>query len=177
MEGRSRAEPLEEWQEARQLWGDKLVPISPGLVGRNISDFTRTFLMNAGLPGKGPLGVTFYHDERLLDLHSVGATGYLAIGEDYGTILGMKIETGEMWSLDPREECPSRFVNSRLSDFVLFLGVYGSRAKDRQHASDEQHEVIVQEMRRQFISRDPRALDHVEHWWSLIFEQMSHGLL
>ncbi len=79
--------------------------------------------------------------------------------------------------MNPSEEYNPRFVNSRLSCFISFLGIYDSRSDDRERASDEQHEVIVQEIRRQFISRDACALDDVEKWWSLVLEQMSQGLL
>lgn len=179
MQEGSRAEPQKEWQEVRQLWGDKLAPISPDLVKWNISDPTKGFLMDVGLPRKGPLalGVIFYHDERLLGLRSIAGVDYLALGYDYGTILGIKLGTDEVWAVDPDKESLPRFVNSRLSAFVLFLAIYDSRGHDRQHASDEEDEVIVQEMRQQFISRDPHAFDDVENWWSLVFEQMSYGML
>lgn len=165
------------WQEIRQLWGDKLVSIPSDLMVLDISDFTRSFLMDVGLPTEGPGDIIFYHDERLFDLLSIGATDYLAVGHDYGTSFGIKRGTDELWAVDPRGELRSRFVNSRLSDFALFLAIYDSQGPDRQQASDEEDEVIVQEMRLQLISRDPRALDDVDNWWSLVLEQMSHGLL
>jgi len=134
-------------------------------------------LIDVGLPTDGPLGVTFYDDEQLLSPLSIRGADYLLLGYDYGTILGVKAGTDEIWAVNPSEEYNPRFVNSRLSCFISFLGIYDSRSDDRERASDEQHEVIVQEIRRQFISRDACALDDVENWWSLVLEQMSQGLL
>lgn len=175
----SEADPGEEWREVRQLCTGKLVPIPPELVRGDCPDSIRSSLIDIGLPKEGPpaSGVTFYHDRRLLDTPSAGRADYLTIGYDYGTILSLKLKTGEIWAVDPNGRTPPRFVNSRLSDFILFLAVYDSYGHERQRASDEEDESIVQEIRRRFTARDPRALDDQENWWSLILEQMSYGLL
>jgi len=165
------------WREVRRLWDGKLAPIPPGLIGPTVSDCPRSFLVDVGLPTDGPLGVTFYDNERLLSSLSIGGADYLLLGYDYGTILSVKAGTDEIWSVNPSGEYHPRFVNSRLSYFIAFLGIYDSRSDDRERASDEQHDVIVQEIRRQFISRDACALDDMESWWSLVLEQMSQGLL
>ncbi len=85
----SRAQPSEErvWREIRRLWGNKLAPIPQDLVDADASESTRSLLTHVGLPTDGPLGVTFFLDERLLDPLSAGGDDYLMLGHDYGTAL------------------------------------------------------------------------------------------
>jgi hypothetical protein len=163
-------------QEARRLWGDNIAPISSDAIAENISDGTRWFLTNVGLPTDSPFAVNFYHDEQLLEPVSVGQTEFLALGEDHGTVLGVRAGTDELWTVHPAGIIPQRFVNSRLSAFILFLGLYVSRRRDLEEASDDETLVaLVQEIREQFTSRDAPALADPENWWSLVLEQASEG--
>ncbi len=151
------------------MWEDKLAPIPHGLIESNISDSSRSFLTKVGLPTGCPLLVTFYHDERLLQSISAGGTDYLVMGDDYGTMLGLKGGTDELWAVDPSGNLAATFVNSRICDFVLFLALYEARYESRlPQASTEETEAIIEHLRRHFDSCDRRALEDVDHWWSSV---------
>lgn len=175
----SRAGPLEDevWREARRLWGDKLTPILPNLVGSHVSDSTRSFLTHVGLPTECPLPFTFYHDERLLRPLSMVDADYLVFGDNYGVMFAVKAGTDELRSVYPDEKRPQRFMNSHISLFFTFLGLLASRLQELRQASSGHVDIVVHELRRQFLSRDARALEDAHSWWNLLLEQAIEGFV
>jgi hypothetical protein len=167
-----------EWREVRQLWGAKLTPIPDALIGPNISDSARSFLTKVGLPTGFPFEFTFYHDERLLKPVSVGHGGFLALAEDQNTIIALKVDTEELWSVRPHGMITRRFMNSRLPALIYFIGLYVSRRQDLLSASDEEEvEVLVQEISEQCSSCDAPALADTQSWWSLVLRGASEGFI
>ncbi len=120
--------------------------------------------------------VTFYHDERLLKPLSMGGTNYFVVGDDYGTVLGINLETDELWAVDPNEQLPQCFVNSRVSDFVLFLALWESRQPDLEEATTEGIKGIIRQLRWQFNSRDKHALENVVNWWNDVLNDVIRSL-
>lgn len=151
------------WEELRAAWGpDRLTPIEPErLADTPVSERTKEFLARVGLPRECPLLITFYRDERLLQPLSSRVGRYVLVGDDYGTYLGLRAGKDELWSITESEDKPC-FVNSHLWDFVHLLALYDPRA----YPGFEQQVAV----------RDEKALNHMGCWWSLIVEQMRHGL-
>lgn len=84
-----------------------------------------------------------------------------------------------MWALDPTRTEAATFINSRICDFVDFLGIYMSLYASRpklNEINDADARAIVNELRARFSALDPRALDDVGTWWSLVLEQAEQGL-
>jgi hypothetical protein len=73
-------------------------------------------------------------------------------------------------------ELRRRFINTSLAHFFLFLGLY-EEAGRATHSNAGDAATRASELRAQFNESDPAALGNVDNWWSLILEQMEHGLL
>lgn len=167
---------LERW-DARQWWGDRLVPVSASLVeGPPLGNVTSEFLSGVGFPVECPLEVTLYRDERLLAPLRFRDTDYLVIGDDYGTTLAVESGMDAVWSINP-EEGIFRFVNSNVGHFVDFLGLYQALGEYDQDVSEEQEGALVDDFQAWMRRRDTAAFEDEDHWWSLIVEQVEDGLL
>lgn len=161
-----------------QAFGDNLRPVpEKALAQRDLSPATRSFLTSVGLPRKCPLQVTLYDDDRLLRPFTSAGITYYALGNDYGTTIGIRAKTDETWSFDEEGELPLRFINSRIQQFVAFLALYKLKQPDLQKAGDEEATEIVNELRSQFAALDGRAVEDAENWWSVILEQTQDGFL
>jgi len=107
-----------------------------------------------------------------------GVRKYLKIGTDYGYDIGIVADSGEVLSLSSSGHYPSRFVNSRLEYFVEFLcRVVAARQRFRGLAFETEIHPQVVSLEAELRARDPRAFSDPDHWWSVIFEQMTIGLL
>ena len=107
-----------------------------------------------------------------------GVRKYLKIGTDFGTDIGIVADSGEVLSLSSSGHYPSRFVNSRLEYFVEFLcRVVAARQRFRGLAFETEIHPQVVSLEAELRARDPRAFSDPDHWWSVIFEQMTIGLL
>lgn len=163
-------------EEIRQLWSGQLVPVSSESLPAWLSPETRAFLTGIGLPRDAPLNVTLDLGRQPASF-TVAGTEYLAIGDDYGTQLGIEVGTDEVWSIGPDGALPKRFVNSTVGALVAFLGLYIKYQPALQGASDEEAEEIVAQLRDEFAAVDEAAVDGVENWWSVVLEQTALGLM
>jgi hypothetical protein len=162
----------------RRLWGDRLAPVPPAaVVGRRLSPGTSSFLTEVGLPMESLVEVMFYRDERLLEPVSTGGAEFFGLAEESATVLGVKAGTDEVWSVSPRWRRPHRFVNSRFSLFILFLGLFDSRLVSLREGDEREVDAIVDDLRRNFVAYDARALDDTKNWWSLVLEQAGEGFV
>jgi hypothetical protein len=97
------------------------------------------------------------------------------VGHDGATHL--VIAAGEVLSLDPAGVLPRRLVNRSVNQFVDSLAglraTWAMRADLDEAASHRQ----VVHLRETLRNIDPEAIDDPESWWSVILEQMAHGLL
>jgi hypothetical protein len=64
-----------------------------------------------------------------------------------------------------------RFINTGIAHFVLFLGLYEAQYDNREPVA------IAGELRAQFDESDLFALANEDNWWSVVLEQVGHGLL
>lgn len=163
----------------RELWADGLAPatVSHAQFQDLVPASTLRLLADPGIPSDCPLDVTLYPDQRLLQsVPSAAGTTYLMVGDDFGTTLGITPAVGELWSFEPDEDAPARFVNSSLDAFVLFLGLYEKNGNTAS-LGDRERAAAVERLSREMASYDPAALEDEEAWWSIILEQRVDGLL
>jgi len=162
------------------FFGSSLIPVSnPTLDHFALPEEMKVFLKSFGLPLEGVDGllIHFYANAEVLvvDIHS--QERFLIIGDDYGTKLGMKENTGEILSIDPNGKLPTRFVNSSILTLLAFLETYSKEQPKLAQASDEEASEIVANMKEKLRTLDARSLDDPENWWSLILEQTEQGLM
>jgi hypothetical protein len=100
------------------------------------------------------------------------------IGSDERTDLRVELDTGRVWSIDPRNELPVRFVNSSVDGLAASIGAYTAYASEVTEAEDERAaRRLVGELRGRIGSIDAAAIADADTWWSLILEQAEEGLL
>lgn len=98
------------------------------------------------------------------------------LGHDGGTFL-VEAEDGSVVSVLPYGEQGERFVNSTRDAFVdsleLLREVWETRAALPEAGAARQ----ARELRDDIAARDGAAVSGEDHWWSLVLEQLEHGLL
>ena len=104
------------------------------------------------------------------------SSGYTVIGNDYGTDICINSK-GEIISLDPEQELPTRFINRDLETFLKFLNIFTAYHMKVREVDEEKQIQILDEMKEEFDKLDSRALDYEDNWWSVILEQMEMGLM
>lgn len=102
--------------------------------------------------------------------------GYTIIGNDYGTDLCIDSK-GEIISLDPDHELPTRFINQDLKSFLKFLDLFTVYYTKIGEAGEEEQLQILEKLKEEFNRIDSRALDYEDNWWSVILEQIEMGLM
>lgn len=102
--------------------------------------------------------------------------GCTVIGNDYGTDICIDSK-GEIISLDPDHELPTRFINQNLNSFLEFLNLFAVYYTKIGEAGEEEQLQILEELKEEFNRIDSRALDYEDNWWSVILEQMEMGLM
>lgn len=103
-------------------------------------------------------------------------SGYTVIGNDYGTDICINSK-GEVISLDPEQELPTRFINRDLDAFLKFLGIFTAYHMEAREADEEKQIQILEDVKAEFNKVDSRALDYEDNWWSVILEQIEMGLM
>lgn len=115
-----------------------------------------------------------YNLTNVVDFRS--PCGYTVIGNDYGTDLCIDSK-GEIISLDPDHELPTRFINQDLNSFFKFLNQFVVYYTKIGEAGEEEQLQILEKLKEEFNRIDSRALDYEENWWSVILEQIEMGLM
>jgi hypothetical protein len=73
---------------------------------------------------------------------------------------------------------PERFVNTDLETFFEFLReVTLARRQVARLDDDEATERILEALQGSLVTRDNLAFADPENWWSVVLEQLTHGLL
>jgi hypothetical protein len=72
-------------------------------------------------------------------------------------------------------------INSDVEHFARFLVLYGDYVRNSRTVSPKEYmeyvEKVVARIERKMRKIDPRALEDVESFWSVIIEQMQDGLI
>src|SRR5690348_10544293 len=153
-----------------------------------LPESSKRFLVNVGLPRKGPLLLEFDFEQDCLQSLSeyVGSRALLGtrgttlrrIGTDYGTQLCLdEAQEGCLVSIDTHGNLPERLVNSSVEQFAACLVVYLKVARawtDRINIDAQQ---LAAQAKVEISAIDANAIASEENWWSLIYEQVRAGLL
>lgn len=161
-----------------EVWGDSLIKISPSLIrGYLISSNTKNFLLSIGLPGDENDLINFYTNPEFHLAYKHLNDRYIVIGDDFGTKICIDEKSDEIFSVDDREELPTRFINSNIEFLLAFLVIYKSHLPLLEDATDDEAVKIVKKMKKVFREIDSKALKNEENWWPLILEQIEDGLM
>ncbi|MEB8342704.1 SUKH-4 family immunity protein, partial [Streptomyces endophyticus] len=163
-----------------------------------LPDAARATLATAGLPADVPLffladtdapGVTPVMGGMFADVrtHLIGtgvqlppdAANTLAthtrIGTDGMFVITVQRDSGQVWAAMPLDG-HLQYVNSSVAAFAYSLAtLYATRG----HMLDADPHLagnIVADLQTRLLAIDPNALSEPGNWWSLIIEQMWHGL-
>lgn len=163
--------------EVRRHWGDALVRVPPETVSdQGVSAELVAFLTEVGLPIAAQNGITFYRDERLLEVVPIAGVDFHRIADEPGAVLGLRSGSDELWAVDPDHRLPPRFVNSSISLFLLFLRLFDESRSDLLNAArEEDYQSIIDQLHQCLADRDPRALEDSRNWWSIALEEAEEG--
>ncbi|MGD6754848.1 SUKH-4 family immunity protein [Streptomyces sp. BH105] len=148
------------------------------------ADVPLFFLADTDEPGVPPVMGGMFADVRM---HLIGtgvqlspdAANTLAthtrIGTDGMCVITVQRDTGQVWAALPLDG-RLQYVNSSVAAFAYSLAtLYATRG----HMIDaDPHTAgnIVADLQTRLLTIDPNALSEPDHWWSLVIEQMWHGL-
>lgn len=170
---------MDQRDEIRKVWGDKLVPIPAELISPQASEPTRQMLSTVGLPTETPpLGV-FYHDDRLRTPIEVAGQSYLPIGDDHGVPFAIQLATDQLYQVYPTAPAYNRFANSSIADFLYCYGVVYARMSQLQAAAraGESTEEMADELELAVAARDAPALAEDRYYWSMVLDMARDGEL
>ena len=166
------------YKSISDFFKEKLEKItSKVLEGFTIPLETKNILETVGLPiNVDSLNVKFYC-ANLVEKVFYENEKYLIIGDDYGTKICIKQNTGEVYSIDPNNEYTPRFINSNIQCFLQFLIVYINKESELMEIDDKKAKAIMDKMKNEFLSLDGKALECEENWWSVVLEQHYSDLM
>ena len=127
-------------------------------------DVLRELVATRFPPSYEPLQLTFYGRQ------SRPSGGDVVIGDDYGTELRVLTGSGGVYSVDPEQRLPTRFVNSSVEHLARFLEVI-------QHYQDRPRAECDSKMWPELTQVDPAAFAGPDNSWALVHEQVQQGLL
>lgn len=165
-------------QEAiKNYFGDRLKKIPKDVISNEISDTNNLvlFLTEMGLI-EGFEGITFYFESPSIQKIEINGKEYLVLGDDYGTKLCAELTSENIFSVDVEGELPTRYINSSIENFILFIMIFEQYQKSLDEDEDENMNKLS-ELQSTFNKYDKAALDGEENWWSVIIEQIDDGLL
>lgn len=161
--------------EILNYWGDNLFKITAQAVeGITIPKYTKNILKDIGLPMSNMLLVNFY----IVGIKYIlfRGKGYILIGDDYGTKLGIDMNTEEVFSLPDTEDIHPKFINSNIKFFILFLLIYHMEISKIKGSKEEEIKLVAKQLREKFLQIDSKSLSDNESWWNLILEEIDYGM-
>jgi hypothetical protein len=96
---------------------------------------------------------------------------HVIIGNDYGTDLCVRLDDGSIYSIEPEEKLPMRFMNSGIEQLARFI----ETCESFPHANLTPESLACQ-MRGALSAIDPRAFSEVSSWWGELLEGVGYGL-
>ncbi|WP_254506965.1 SUKH-4 family immunity protein [Anatilimnocola floriformis] len=117
-----------------------------------------------------PLLLTFY------GLESQVNRGMLVIGDDYGTELCLDLSSGNIQSIDPNSEHPTRFMNSSIAQLAQFIATHDRLVSKLTVDADTDLSSQLELLRSSLLATDQVALARPENWWSTVLEQLEYEI-
>jgi hypothetical protein len=119
-----------------------------------------------------PLLLTFYGNA----VREVG--NLIVFGDDSGTNICLNLYDGFVYSVDLKNELPTRFVNTDVDCLGKFLSAHQRYASEVIKTDSEGEQLkIVKRLREELVAIDSKAFDEPENWWAVVLEQMEDGLM
>ncbi|MEU7223530.1 SUKH-4 family immunity protein [Streptomyces chrestomyceticus] len=169
------------------------------VAGTPLPEAAKATLIWAGLPADipffftadSPEGGPFANAAAYLRRVGTGASadslafleGHVKIGHDGGALItvqctGSELEgepVGQLWAVTP-ENGAGRRVNASVSAFVRSLALLETTREGMTGFDPVMAGRAVADFQDQLVAIDASALDDPRNWWSVIVEQMWHGL-
>lgn len=172
-------------REFRDAWGEGLLLLpAPYLQAVPISEASRRFLLEAGLPEEAKPDLVFYQSPDALaplpdvvpEMHlPVSFQRYRVLADDGGTFLCIDTEDHEhIVSVDPYQELMTRFVNSTVLELAECLLAYRALPGPEQAKTATKQTIRGwnDQLKVQFNTVDPAALSGPDNWWSSIIGEL-----
>jgi hypothetical protein len=165
--------------EIKAFWGNELLTIPQSIVvNYPIPLESKSFLANVGVPTREGLLFPFFKRPGEFRMWAdKDGEDYLVLAQERGQNLGLSAKSGNISVIDSRDELPMRFVNSDLASLVGFLQLLAETQKRLRGATEDEGRALIEQLRKEFMSNDAKALAGDENWWSVVLEQMEQGLL
>ncbi|MFD7297915.1 SUKH-4 family immunity protein [Streptomyces sp. NPDC059897] len=148
------------------------------------ADVPLFFLADTDAPGVPPVMGGMFAD---VSTHLVGtgvqlspdAANTLAthtrIGTDGMCVITVQRDSGQVWAALPLDG-RLQYVNSSVAAFAYSLATLYATRGHMVDANPHTAGNIVADLQTRLLTIDPNALSEPDNWWSLIIEQMWHGL-
>ena len=163
---------MNELEKIKRYWEDSLIElIKPNVETFSLPFETTQFISKVGIPKKE------FHFITLNPNKSKLRDEFLEFGDDFGTSICLENNSGFILSVDFDNNHTVRYINKNIQSFILFLVEYTKIFEELKKASDEKAASIVSNLQSKYNNLDKSALNNSENWWSIILEQMIHGLL
>ncbi|MGY2093065.1 SUKH-4 family immunity protein [Nocardia gipuzkoensis] len=161
------------------VWGEgdlDRVPLKQ-VPATGISTSTEIFLSEVGLPNCYSELIVFSSGDQLLRPTTLDGIDYYVFADEAGRPVGLKVDTDEVWSLDPSGRGRTRFVNSHPAFLVLFLGrmlplISWQHGREPAEVSARMDEVAAE-----FEAYDSTAFASRDRWWPSVLEAAREGYL
>ncbi|MER5438926.1 SUKH-4 family immunity protein [Streptomyces sp. NPDC002790] len=148
------------------------------------ADVPLFFLADTDAPGVPPVIGGMFADART---HLIGTGAQLSpaaadtlathtrIGTDGMFVITVQRDSGQVWAAMPLDGS-LQYVNSSVAAFAYSLATLHTTRGDMLDAHPYLAGNIVADLQTRLLAIDPNALSEPDTWWSLIIEQMWHGL-
>ena len=165
------------YQKIITFFKEKLVQLPSELLeGFSIPSETRDLLENIGLPENLDVLLLNFYSNNIEEL-MFNNNKYIVIGDDYGTKICIEQKSGEVYSICTENKYTVRFINSSIQCFLQFLITYIETKPALIGVDDDEAVVIIDKLRKVFLSVDEKSLGNDENWWSVVLEQHAEGLI
>ncbi len=154
-------------EQFSSAWGLGLVRTEPAaLLGVNIPEASRRFLIEAGLPSESECMCFGDAEEELPEAYR----DLWPIGVDGATLICVQEETGHVYSIDVDGlGLPTRFVNSGVPELAQCLLIYrvvpGAEAADEEKDADEVAVEFTEHLAAAMRRVDPKAMQNWNNYW------------
>ncbi len=148
------------------------------------ADVPLFFLADTDAPGAPPVMGGMFADART---HLIGTGAQLSpaaantlathtrIGTDGMFVITVQRDSGQVWAAMPLDGT-LQYVNSSVAAFAYSLATLYATRSHMVDATPYTAGNIVADLQTRLLTIDPNALSEPDNWWSLIIEQMWHGL-
>ncbi|WP_425828774.1 SUKH-4 family immunity protein [Streptomyces fractus] len=141
------------------------------------------FFFTADRPETPPRGGLFV--DAATNLRELGAElspaavdilrAHTRIGTDGRYVITVQRETGTVWAANPATGS-GRYVNASVAAFAHCLATLAATRDGMPGMNPYEAGAAVADLQARLIELDPTCFDDAGNWWSVIIEQMWHGL-